>query len=595
MPYQNLLDFEEKGNKSFSTVVTTTKKPKKKPEKEWGCETCPLNKGHLTKVINIDKLEGRKIAVLAQAPGREENKKGIELIGPAGQLLWRAAKSFGITRGDCDIQNVVRCRPTKVNEYGYTIDRAPNREEINHCAYWTAKAIPRMSPKVFLILGEVAARAFLGREYRKDRKVFWSEKFQTKVICTYHPSYFLRGAPRSKLKEFYSALRAVAEVLRGKSSRFAFIESQDYKSVETFEDISALFNGELSQANHRIAVDGEWGSVNDRPAFLCAGFCHEAGHSRVVYVDHPETKLKRRSEVIQLLANFMEDPKARKIMHYGNSDSEAFQKMLGIKVQGYTYDTLYAEYLTYSNRRSYALAEIAQVRFPEFAGYKEIVADFRDNLARTPRKLLTPYNGADCDLTKRIELSTKDRVNLALLRIYVYVAFVIQRMQTHGPKLDFKHADYVESVLPKRVKALDEKLKLLAGNPEFNPRSPKQVANVMYNVLKIPKVLVRGEEDDGTALGLLEILAQEHDFPKLEIEFRKDVKMEDYLKGFKKSANAHGGEVRTIWWLTGTSTGRLRSGSGGNKNENVVNLQNTHGDPLIENLLISDVRWRDIL
>jgi DNA polymerase I-like protein with 3'-5' exonuclease and polymerase domains len=67
-----------------------------------------------------------------------------------------------------------------------------------------------------------------------------------------------------------------------------------------------------------------------------------------------------------------------------------------------------------------------------------------------------------------------------------------------------------------------------------------------------------------------------------------------YLDGYRKSAELHGGRLRTSWWLTGTVTGRLRSGGAKDKSKGIVNLQNIHGAQEIECLLISDKRWREV-
>jgi len=50
--------------------------------------------------------------------------------------------------------------------------------------------------------------------------------------------------------------------------------------------------------------------------------------------------------------------------------------------------------------------------------------------------------------------------------------------------------------------------------------------------------------------------------------------------------------------VTGTGTGRRRSGKKkGEKsvNKGVTNLQNVHGDRMLQNLLVSDKNWRRIL
>jgi len=116
-----------------------------------GCNHCPLDGKARRKVINTDKIRGCKIFVWAQAPGAKEDEQGRELIGPAGQLLWRELGRVGIKRDDCDTQNVVRCRP--VGSDGK--DRKPSDKEVHCCREYTHKALKRSRASVHLVLGEV--------------------------------------------------------------------------------------------------------------------------------------------------------------------------------------------------------------------------------------------------------------------------------------------------------------------------------------------------------------------------------------------------------------------------------------------------------
>jgi len=56
----------------------------------------------------------------------------------------------------------------------------------------------------------------------------------------------------------------------------------------------------------------------------------------------------------------------------------------------------------------------------------------------------------------------------------------------------------------------------------------------------------------------------------------------------------HGGELRTIWWLCGAATGRLRSGKSekAEVEEGVMNFQNLARNVAMKNPLVSDVNWR---
>jgi hypothetical protein len=70
-----------------------------------------------------------------------------------------------------------------------------------------------------------------------------------------------------------------------------------------------------------------------------------------------------------------------------------------------------------------------------------------------------------------------------------------------------------------------------------------------------------------------------------------------FIPGYAKSATENDNMLLTRWWLTGAATGRLRSGKGGEagEKEGIINLQNTHGNPLLQNLIVSDLNWRQAL
>jgi DNA polymerase I len=117
-------------------------------------------------------------------------------------------------------------------------------------------------------------------------------------------------------------------------------------------------------------------------------------------------------------------------------------------------------------------------------------------------------------------------------------------------------------------------------------------------VLKLPAV--NGARN--TQADTLKLI--DHPFVKALLEYRKyDKACTTYLKGFKRCADMNGGKLRTVWRLTGTRTGRLSSGGGSNKkgkerdrvvDEDVVNMQNISLDELLQNMVISDRRWRKL-
>jgi uracil-DNA glycosylase family 4 len=576
-----------------------------------GCENCPLNKSSIRKVIRVDEIKGRSAMLWAMAPGELESRAGKELVGPAGKFLWKYAEEYGLRRSDFDIQNVVRCRPTKTidTQYGQrVIDREPTKIESRCCSLHTDDALARQNQaaKVHLILGQFAAKTLLGKEYRKDHPVFWSAHLNAKVICVAHPAYFLRGGNRTKLDEFRAGLRAVKDVVSGDAgtSQFAYLESQNYRGYTRAARALPKIQ-ELAELAKRapIAVDLEEGFVDGKRVVLCIGICTKPGHSHIFYIDHPEkpAPTEERDAIVAALKPILESPEVSKVFHHGTSDDKMLRN-LGIRLKGYKFDTNYSEYLAYSSRRKFGLAEIAYARFPEFAGYKDIIKPYIDptavNYANIPKSVMTPYTGADCDISKRIELSTTKRIDLRLLQVYTEAAYVIDAMEGRGPKLDTNYYDRLIGILPKYVRSIVNQLQVLANDPTFNPNKPASVAHILYDVLKFPAVATdkRGNPTRGTGKEILQLLldVRDHPFLRLMVEYRRYNKIDStYLPNYRRSAELHGGELRTQWWLTGTITGRLRAGGGKDgKAKGIVNFQNLHGSPMLQNLLVSDLDWK---
>jgi uracil-DNA glycosylase family 4 len=616
--FQSLILFDE-NEKEFKTLPET-KKYKTKKATDRGCDFCPLNKIEgLHKIKNLDKLQGKDIMVWAQNPGQEENRRKTELVGPAGQFLWEHAAAVGLYREDCDIQNVIRCWTVTENEFGQWEPRNPTKEEIHACSIYTEEALEKVQgkTKVHLVFGQVAAKALLKGEYRKDQKTFYSEKLKSWVILTYHPSYFLRGAPRSKIDEFCEALAIAVEKTKGGADKFSYIKSMDYKSVPA-SGLKIEIEDPIREAAAKgivIAVDIEDG-INDKGenVIVYIGFSWKKGHSRGVFFDHHDLKSDPGADQAKwhCISEILENPEIKKAFQNGVYDVWKLWKLVRVKVKGFVHDTMLSEYLRYSGRKAFGLEATSDIRFREFAGYKGILDKYRDpktglaNLWIVPMKVIRLYNGADCDLTKRIQRSNKGKINESLLKVLIYVAPVLAKMELEaGPLLDFEHADLLDRWLPVRIASLQKELRKLADDKSFNPNSPAQVAGIIYDKLKLGKHLDDEWKKDfprSTNKETMQLLEQFHSFPKRMTEFRKlDKKKSTYLDAYRKSATLHGGRVTTKWWLTGAITGRLRSGGekvkkkgDADRSKGIVNLQNIHGAPEIECLLVSDVRWREL-
>ncbi|KKL98350.1 hypothetical protein LCGC14_1825300, partial [marine sediment metagenome] len=571
-----------------------------------GCDHCPLD----GKPKVMDAIEGRKIFVWTHAPGVKEEERVHNLVGSAGKLLWRELNREGIHRVDCDVHAVVRCRPTTDGR-----DRIPTDIESQCCSVFTQRALKKSRAHVHLVLGDFAARKLLGAEYRKDRVTFWSSRLNAHVVQTCHPNQLLRDPPIELRREFRRALGAVA-ILQNCKSEFSILDFFDYREIKNARALKRHLS-KLAASGGRIAVDIEdsrgWAKRRDR--LLCIAFCGEPGTARVVFLDHPQRVLTKTEygARVEVLREFLEDDSIEKIFHHGNHDVNGLRELAGINTKGYTYDTEYAAYLVDPNQRKYGLQYLSNNLVPEFGGYKNLPARYakkRDLAVTTtmgagekqtsldystvPANLLGKYCCGDVDLSKRVELLTKKHISLPLLQVFIHCGFMIDKMEDNGPYFDFKFYKQIEEHLPTMIRRLRTQIRDHVDRPAFNPSSPKQVGWLIYDHLGLPLTENRKKKAGTRETGskILEQLKVRHPVLSEILEYRRLTKLQGtYLTGYHVCAQRYEGRVKTKWWLTGTITGRLRSGGG---DRDVVNLQNIANDPLAQNLLVSDRRWKTI-
>ncbi len=578
------------------------KKPKK--SEALGCENCTLNEVKDTrKLINIDRIKGRKIFVWAQTPGSVETEKGLELVGNAGQFLWSELKEVSITRDMVDVQNVVRCQPLTSPD-----GNTPTKAQIKCCSVFNDQAIEknRNEAVVHLILGKIAGAQLLGKLYSKAKAAVWHEGWNAYVVVADHPSRVLRSGGKKAgwiYLAFKDKMKAVKAILDN-PGRWGYVNAQEYGAVTTPAEMCQLKEFIYGEAawGRRVSVD-----IEDCPdgkggrKMLMVGFGWgeyegktRSGGARSVVLYHPEAEQtsKRLQPILADLRQILEDPNIKKIMHYGSSDVEAIKNELGFVVRGYDYDSMYAVYLWMSHLRKYGLDSLVGYFHPQFADYKDMCRQWMEDLSKAPLDLLVVYNCGDCDVTKRIECQTRDKISHALLQVYVNAAFTLRAMERRGPILDIASHTKLSSVIGPRVARLRRRLESVAEDPEFNPNTPQRIAKMLFDKLRLPQI--DGRSTGKTVLQTLMTKTKHAKVLQLILDYREASKLEStYLVGYMKCAEQHKGQLRTRWHLTGTVTGRLSSG--GKDDVGLINLQNITGDKLLQNCIVSDANWRNAL
>jgi uracil-DNA glycosylase family 4 len=160
-------------------------------------EGCDL-KAMANNTVFSDGNENADVMLIGEAPGANEDAKGIPFCGDSGQLLDKILGTIDLTRQDnLYITNVIFWRPPA--------NRKPTDEELAACLPFVEKHIALIAPKLLIIAGSVALNSLLSisdsiSKYRQ-KILNYKNQYLDKdipVIVIYHPSYLLRQPLQKK-------------------------------------------------------------------------------------------------------------------------------------------------------------------------------------------------------------------------------------------------------------------------------------------------------------------------------------------------------------------------------------------------------------
>jgi len=150
-----------------------------------GCQACGLCE-HRNTVVFGSGNPTADVVFVGEAPGWEEDVKGLPFVGAAGDLLTKMISGIHLSREDVYIANVIKCRPPG--------NRDPEAGEIEQCEPYLRAQLAMIQPKVICTLGRFAAQTLLQSTTSMGRlrgKVYEYEGI--KLIPTYHPAALLRN------------------------------------------------------------------------------------------------------------------------------------------------------------------------------------------------------------------------------------------------------------------------------------------------------------------------------------------------------------------------------------------------------------------
>lgn len=168
-----------------------------------GFDGCALKKA-ARNTVAFDGSVDADVMIVGEAPGAEEDQKGLPFVGKAGQLLDRMLASIGLSRAsNIYITNTIYWRPPG--------NRDPAPDEIQMCLPFLMRQIELKKPKLLLTAGKPATQTLLktddGIMRLRGRKTVLRLDGMAPIPCVpmLHPAYLLRR-PADKAKAWTDML-----------------------------------------------------------------------------------------------------------------------------------------------------------------------------------------------------------------------------------------------------------------------------------------------------------------------------------------------------------------------------------------------------
>jgi len=171
-------------------------------------EGCGLSETAMNTVFADGNPEA-DLMLIGEAPGAEEDRRGLPFVGKAGHLLDRMLAAIGRDRDSAYITNMLFWRPPG--------NRPPTTEEVALCRPFVDRHIVLVKPRVVVCIGGTAAKALLARSEGITRlRGKWLEitppgGVPVAAMAIFHPAYLLRQPSHKRLA--WRDLLAIGEKL----------------------------------------------------------------------------------------------------------------------------------------------------------------------------------------------------------------------------------------------------------------------------------------------------------------------------------------------------------------------------------------------
>ncbi|MCL2520282.1 MAG: DNA polymerase I [Spirochaetaceae bacterium] len=312
-----------------------------------------------------------------------------------------------------------------------------------------------------------------------------------------------------------------------------------------------------------MAFDTETDGLSHTAKVVGFSFCYAENEAVYIPLKAPNALSYNADDLLAILKPLLENPKLKLIGQNIKFDYKITKKF-GITIQPY-FDTMLAAWLL-DTEGAVGMDYLAE----RYLAYKTIkfeeVVPKKATFNEVPLAEAAIYAAEDADITFKLyhklkPLIEEHKLTKVFYDIEMPLLTILAEMELTGIQLNVQALNSFGGELTGELTKLEEVICNLA-DVNFNLQSPKQLAEVLFDKLKLPEVKKRS-----TDVNVLEELAPQHEIARQMLKYRTLIKLKTtYVDALPKESDSNG-KIHTDFIQTGAATGRLAS-----RNPNLQNI-----------------------
>ncbi len=343
------------------------------------------------------------------------------------------------------------------------------------------------------------------------------------------------------------------------------VADKSYKTLTNLDELNHFIS--KVKEGQWLSLDLETTSVNTMEADI-VGLSFSIKKDSGVYIPimHKDKTKKYFGEdelgsVLHILTPILENPSIPKTGQNIKFDL-IILKRFGVNVKGIGFDTMIAAHILNPEFRSYKMDNLSE----EYLNYtmvpiEKLIGTGKNQISMGDVYLdeISFYASEDADIALQLTHLLKDKLEERNLldfftKVEIPLILVLMEMEMEGTFVQKEFLNDLSIAYSKKIESLVEKIYSLSGT-EFNVNSTQQLAQILFDILKLPQIRKRSTAED-----VLNRLKNDHPLPKKMLEYRKLNKLKNtYLDPLAQYINSKTERIHSSFNQTIAATGRLSS------------------------------------